>query len=273
VKLHHTGLLIIATATLALSAPAAQADTQYGGVASLRNSPSGPLTTLVRHDDGSVTARLVFGYTCRKRSFYNYRVNLKGSTPDGVNFTVSGKERLPGLGTLRFSATGTLAADSAAGTMRMGMAKCPKYTRDLVLRTESAPAGAPSAPPAASLFAGLTGQTASGVRFPVALRVTKQGRIWSSWGAKMKCGPKGATSQLANNSPTTTIKPDGSFSRSETYTIRWAGGSRERYRVSFKGRFVADGAVGTLRARSQLYKKGHRYYPCDSGTQAWAARM
>ena len=42
--------------------------------------------------------------------------------------------------------------------------------------------------------------------------------------------------------------------------------------MSFKGRFLADGAVGTLRARSQLREKGKRYYPCDSGTQTWAAR-
>ena len=67
----------------------------------------------------------------------------------------------------------------------------------------------------------------------------------------MKCGPK-AHAQIVNNSPTTTIKADGTFSRSETYTIRWTDGSRERYRVTFKGRFLADGAVGTLRARSQL---------------------
>ncbi len=270
-RLHHTGLLIIATATLGLSAPTAQADTQYGGVAALRNSPAGPSTTLVRHDDGRITVRLGFGYTCRKQSYYNYVVKLKGSTPDGVNFTAAGKQRLPGRGTLRFSISGTLAPDSAAGTLKMGMARCPKYTRDLVLRTESAPAGAPTAPPAASLFAGMTGQAAAGIRLAVALRVTKKGRVWSTWAAMMKCGPK-ATSHLINNSPTTTVEPDGSFSRSETYTIRWDDGVRERYRVTFKGRFMADGAAGTLRARSQLHKKGHRYYPCDSGTIAWAAR-
>ena len=43
-----------------------------------------------------------------------------------------------------------------------------------------------------------------------------------------------------------TIKPDGTFSRTETYTIRY-NGPDERYRVTFSGRFLADGAVGTLR--------------------------
>jgi hypothetical protein len=264
-------LLIIATATLGLSAPTAQADTQYGGVAALRNAPAGPSISLVRHDDGRVTARVAFAYTCRKQSFYNYVVKLSGTTPDGVNFTAAGKQKLRGVGTMRLSMGGTLAADSAAGKLTMGVSRCPKYTRDLMLRTESAPAGAPAMPAAASLFAGLTGQTAAGVRLGIALRVTKKGRVWGIWAASMKCGPK-ATSQIVNASPTTKIKPDGSFTRNETYTVRWEGGLRERYRVTFKGRFLADGASGTMRVRSQLRKRGESYYPCDSGTIAWAAR-
>ena len=43
--------------------------------------------------------------------------------------------------------------------------------------------------------------------------------------------------------------------------------------MTFTGRFLADGAVGTLRARSQYREKGKRYYPSDSGTQTWAARL
>jgi hypothetical protein len=271
VRLQSTGLLFIATVALGLSAPTAQADTQYGGVAALRNAPAGPSITLVRHDDGRVTARVAFGYTCRKQSFYNYVVKLAGSTPDGVNFTAAGKQKLRGRGTLRLSISGTLAADAASGTLKMGASRCPQYTRDLVLRTESAPAGAAAVPGAASLFAGLTGQSAAGVRLAIALRVTKKGRVWGIWGASMQCGPK-ATSQIVNASPTTVIKPDGSFTRNETYTIRWTDGSRERYRVNFTGRFLADGAVGTMRVRSQLREKGHRYYPCDSGTVNWTAR-
>jgi hypothetical protein len=271
VRLQCTGLLFIATVALGLSAPTAFADTQYGGVAALRNAPAGPSLSLVRHDDGSVTARVAYSYTCRKKSFLNSVAKLKGSTPDGVNFTAGAKQRLRGLGTLRVSMSGTLDANAVAGTMTIGMSRCPKYTRDLALRSESAPAGAPAVPAANSLFAGLTSQTTAGVRLAVALRVTKKGRVWARWGASMQCGPK-ATSQIVNTSPTTSIKPDGSFSRSEVYTIRWTDGSRERYRVTFKGRFLADGAVGTLRARSQLRKKGHRYYPCDSGTIKWSAR-
>jgi hypothetical protein len=263
--------LVLAAVLLGVAAPAAQADTQYAGVAALRGAPSGPLVTLVRHDDGRVTARLLFGYSCGKRKFLNSVIRIKGSTPDGVSFSAAGKARLRGIGTLRFSMTGTLAADAVAGKIQLGASGCPKYTRDLTLRTESAPAGAAALPAASSLLAGMTAQSASGLRQPIALRVTTKGRVWSAWAATTKCGPK-ATSQVANNSPTMDIKPDGTFTRSETYTIRWTGGLTERFRMTFSGRFVADGAVGTLRARSQLRKKGHRYYPCDSGTINWTAR-
>ena len=109
------------------------------------------------------------------------------------------------------------------------------------------------------------------MRLPVAVRVAKNGRMYSFWQVTMRCGPK-AVVAFGNVTPTTTVKADGTFSRNETFTIRYADGSSERYRVSFKGRFLADGAVGTLRARMQTRKKGKRYYPCDSGTQTWAAR-
>lgn len=59
--------------------------------------------------------------------------------------------------------------------------RCPKLAREVVLRTESAPAGAPAAPPAATLFNGLTGQAVGGFRLAVTLRITTKGRVWGSW--------------------------------------------------------------------------------------------
>jgi hypothetical protein len=265
--------LFITTATLGVSAPTAHADTTYGGTSAWHNAPAGPVISLVRHDDGRVTARLGLAYGCRKHSFSNYVVRLKGSTPDGVSFSASGRQRLRGVGTLRLTMTGTLAPDSVSGKIVTGAPNCPKYTRDVVLRTESAPAGAPAVPPAGSLFTGLTAQTIGGHRLALALRVTKKGRVWAAWQATMACGPKGGTSSIVNDTPSTRIKPDGSFSRSEVYTIRWTDGSRERFRVSFKGQFRADGVSGTLRARSTRRGGGTRWYPCDSGTRTWSARM
>lgn len=263
-------VLLVAAAMLAVGAPAAHADTQYGGTASSHSRP-GPTITLVRHDDGQIVARMIIAYECRKRSFTNQIVRLKGSTGDGVNFTASGKTRLYGRGMVRFELTGALPTDSVSGKLVTSHKGCPTYTRDLVLRTESAPAGAPAMPGASTLLNGLTGQAAGGIRLPVAVRVTAKGRVWANWQAELKCGPKEVVS-MGNKTPTSAVKPDGTFSRSETYTIRYTDGSSDRFRVSFKGRFLADGVVGTLRARMQTRKKGHSYYPCDSGTQTWAAR-
>jgi hypothetical protein len=171
-----------------------------------------------------------------------------------------------------YTVSGTLTADTVTGTLAEGRKGCPKYSFAILLHNESAPAGAAAKPAPGSLFAGLTAQSAAGVRLPVAVKIAKNGRVYGFWQATMRCGPKAVVS-TANVSPTTTVKADGTFSRSETFTIRYTDGSSERFRMNFKGRFLADGAVGTLRARSTLHKKGKRYYPCDSGTQAWAARI
>jgi hypothetical protein len=264
--------VLLALAALLVAAPAAQADTSYGGLAALRNAPAGPVISLVSHDDGRISGRLGVSYRCRRHTYFNYIVRLNGSTADGVNFTATGRTRMRGIGRLRLTMTGTLAADSVAGKVTTSAPNCRKYTRDVVLRSDSAPAGAPTVPPAASLFAGMTGQTIGGFRLAVGLRVTKKGRVWARWQAWMRCGPRGGSDSIVNDTPTTRIKPDGSFSRSEVYTIRWSDGSRQRFRVSFKGQFRADGVSGTLRARSTRKGGGARWYPCDSGTQTWAAR-
>ena len=87
-----------------------------------------------------------------------------------------------------------------------------------------------------------------------------------SWNVSLDCGRGHIT--RANVTPSTTIRPDGTFSRSETYTIPYRSGRRERYRVTFSGRFLTDGAVGTM--RMTVTEKGFK--PCRSGTVAWAAR-
>ncbi len=268
---YRTGLLVIATATLGLSAPPAFADIHYGGTGNVGNRATGPSMSLVRHDDGRIVARIASGYTCGKRSFVSRIVVLRGTTADGVSFSAAGKTRLRGKGMVRYTVTGTLAADSVTGTLTERLRRCPKYSFGIFLRSEAAPAGAPAMPAPGSLHAGLTSQSAGGVRLPVAVRVAKNGRVYSFWQVTMRCGPR-AVVPFGNVTPTTRVKPDGSFSRKETFTIRYTDGSRERYRVSFKGRFLADGVTGTLRARMQTRKPGKRYYPCDSGTQTWSAR-
>ena len=56
------------------------------------------------------------------------------------------------------------------------------------------------------------------------------------------------------------------------FAIRYRGGYKNHYRVTFAGAFHSDGVSGTLKARMLTTKPGRRYRPCVSGTQTWAAR-
>ena len=53
--------------------------------------------------------------------------------------------------------------------------------------------------------------------------------------------------------------------------MRYKDGSVERYRVNVAGRFLADGATGTLRIRF-TYRDGKAHGSCDTGAVNWAAR-
>jgi hypothetical protein len=263
-------MLVITTAALGLSAPTADADTMYGGTGLYKGTrPANPAISLLRRDDGQVLGRVVLGTACRGYANYSMVIRLAGSTPDGVSFTASGKSKLGKPGFVRVTLTGTLAPDSVTGSARVRKPGCKGYTQPFVLRTESAPAGAPAVPAAGTLMQGLTSQSARGLRLPLSLRVTKAGRVYAVWQATMKCGR--ATFPILDFTPSRKVNADGTFGGSQTYTIRYRGFS-ERYRVSFSGQFLADGARGTLRARMQFRDGKRRSIPCVSGQQTWAAR-
>jgi hypothetical protein len=275
VKLHHTGLLIFATAALGLSAPAAQADTQYGGTGLYKGkSPAAPSVSLLRRDDGQIVARVMVGASCGHYANYNLVIRLKGSTPDGVSFTATGKGMLVRAGDLRVTLSGTLAADSVTGSAKVrypSRCKSRNYTQPIVLRTESAPAAAAAVPAAGVVMQGVTSQSASGLRLPIALRTTKNGRVYAAWQAIMRCGRVRAP--ILDNTPSRKIHPDGTFGGTQTYTVSYRGYT-EHYRVTFAGRFLADGATGTLRARVYYKEDGkRRSINCVSGPQTWTARM
>ena len=259
---------------VAWPAAAASADTHYGGSAVYKAKQlAGPSVSVVRRDNGRILARLALGYRCGRITTSSVVVRLSG-TSNGASFTASGRTRWAGIGTMRFTMTGTLTGDSGTARARLRTRRgCPDIRyHPIALRTQSAPAGAPVTPARGSLFFGLTGQTVSGARLPVSVRVANNGRVYAHWQAGMSCRGRGTTIPVLNVTPTTRVRADGSFSRSETYTIRFTDGYSERYRVNFSGRFLADGVVGTLRARMQGRKPGRRYVPCASGTQTWAAR-
>jgi hypothetical protein len=266
----RTGLLVVA-AGLVLAAPAAaRADTHYGGAGLVKGRPGAPYTSMVRKDDGRIQMRVLTVPVCRGTTYYDVVARLSGRTTDGSTFTATGRTKAGGH-RVRFTVTGTMSAEAVTGKVRLRSASCRTFTRTLSLRAQGAPAGAPAVPPPGTVFNGLSGQLAGSVFMPVTLRVAKNGRVYGIWTATMKCGPKGVAS-MGSSIPPTAVKPDGTFLDDKPYTVRYRDGSSERYRIRFEGRFLADGVVGTLRARMQTRKKGKRYYPCDSGTQTWSAR-
>jgi hypothetical protein len=262
-------ILVVAAAVLAAAPATAVADTHYGGSAQRGGRLLVPSISLVLRDNGRIAGRLSVSYDCRGHQSSNLVVRLRGTT-SGANFTATGVTSMRGVGRLRYRLTGTLTPDAATGTVRLRVRNCRGYTRPFALRTPSSPAGAPAVPPRATLWHGVTSQSAGGARLPVTVRVARNGRVYATWAVTLKC--RNVTVSWFNVTPVTTVRPDGSFSRTERFTVRYTDGSRDRYRVNFSGRFLADGVTGTLRARMQTYQRGKRYFPCYSGLQTWAAR-
>ena len=260
----------IALAVTLGPAPAAHADTHYGGTGLYKQtSPGNPTISLIRRDNGTVDARLTLSYS-RCRVYANYGEVLRGrGTLQGANFTIVARRRVRGMGTVRVTLTGTIADTSVTGEARVRIARCRSYTQPIVLRTESAPAGAPAVPAPGTVMQGFSSQTAGGHRMPLAVRVTKGGRAYALWNAVLRCGR--ARPAMLDLTPSRKIAADGTFGGSQTYTIRYKG-FRERYRVTFRGQFLTDGVRGTLTARMQYQDGKRRYIPCRSGRQTWAAR-
>jgi hypothetical protein len=262
-------ILLLAAIAFGIAAPLAHADTQYGGATLPANNRGSAMISFVRHDDGSVLARMSITYTCRKQSAPALIVRLKGTT-DGQNIALSGTSRF-GRRKLRLSLTGTLTPDAVSGTAKYGVPGCRTYSRPFALRAESAPVGALALPAPGTQLFGLTSQSAGGTRLSVMLRVTPQGRIYAAWQANLRCGDKTYDYPMTDLTPSRAIKADGTFGGSQTYTARYSDHT-QRYRVRFTGRLLSDGATGTLRA-SMLYRDGKRRYPlCVSDNQTWTAR-
>jgi hypothetical protein len=271
VRIKYTGLLFIATVSLALSAPTAHADTQYGGTGLYKGSvPAAPLISLLRRDNGQIAARVLLSVRCKGYADFDMVVKVKGSTPDGASFTASGKKKLGPPGTVRVTLKGTLAPDSVTGEAVVRVASCRTWKNPIVLRTASAPAGAAAVPAPGSIMQGFTSQSAGGMPVPVSLRVAKNGRVYAVWQSVMRCGR--AVIVHGDYTPARTVKPDGTFGGTESYVARYKGYS-EHYRVTFKGQFRADGVTGTLRSRVYYKEDGkRRSVNCVSGTQTWSAR-
>lgn len=251
-----------------VSAPDALAEVQFGGSELYKGVSPTKSISLVQRDDGTVLARVVGGLDCG--GYYTTRaiVRVRGRL-NGANFVATGKAKF-NSGTLRLRMVGTIGPDGVTGTLRSRHTRCVRQTRPFLLRPAAAPAGAPAVPAPGSLFFGMSSQSASGVRLPVTIRITKNGRMYAVWQAMVKCGKVGLA--VLDATPTRAIRADGTFTSTQTYLVRYKGSADERYRVTFNGRFLADGATGTLSARLLFRSPGKRYRPCLSGRQTWSAR-
>lgn len=246
--------------------------TAYGGGIRLRRGIGATSVGLVRRADGTIAGRAGLALRCGKTVFTNVVVRLAGLA-SGDGFRADGDTKLTRRGRLRLEIAGKFEGANAIGTIRATTRRigCRTFTRPLFLRSAAAPAGAPALAPAGAVFAGLTSQVASEVPLPVLVHVSRSRRSVSAlWQATMSCGPRAQTT-VVNFTPPTRVRGDGTFSRTETYTLRYPDGSRDRFHVTFAGRFLADGATGTLDARMQTRKRGVRYLACSSGRQTWSA--
>lgn len=245
----------------------------YGGGSRLPRKIGSTAISLVRSPDNRVAGRLGFGITCARTPYLNMVLRVRGLAAADGSFRASGSLRVTRRGRVTAALTGRFDGAAASGTVRIAgrRIRCGGWKHPFVARTASAPRGTAAMPAPRAVLAGVTGQSAAGTPLSVLLGVSGGGRqVTALWQVVMRCGPR-ATAPVVNFSPPVTIRPDGTFTRRETFTIRYRDRSRERYRVTVTGRFLSDGAVGTVRARMTTRKRGHRYYPCDSGAQSWAA--
>jgi hypothetical protein len=262
-------LLFIACLVPLITAPAASADVQFGGSGLYKGkSPANPQITLTTRDNGTVEARVTYAYRCRGVANYSEVLRATGRVT-GATFKATGRSRVRGVGTSKVTVSGTLAPGSASGKVRWSGPGCRSYSNPFVLRSESAPVGAPALPAPGTVAQGLTSQNVGGTRLSVTLRVTNKGRVYATWDGMLQC--RGYRLPILDITPSRAIKPDGSFGATQTYTIRYRGYT-ERYRVSFRGQFLADGVRGTLQASMRPRVKGRARPLCRTGAQTWAAR-
>lgn len=256
--------------TFAVCASDARADVPYAGSVLYKTSLGNGSISLTRHDNGQVTGRINVAYHCKGYAVGNAIIRVKGSA-NGAAFTASGSSGTR-PGRIRLSLRGTLDGANGAGRVTARLKRCLKFTRSFALRTPSAPVGGAALPPRASLFYGFSTQHAGGAPLPVSLRVAKNGRVYAIWEAISTC-QRNFKFPVLNVTPTTSVNKTGYFSRTENYTIRYSDAPTRKFHVNFKGRFLADGAVGTLSATVKFYYRGKAYATCRSGTVNWTARL
>lgn len=206
---------------------------------------------------------------------------------DGTSFSATAASiQNVARGRLAFEWTmsGTISGSAASGTLRIAGVRrvsgrkrscARKPTRAFQARLTGTPAGAAARPRPRGLYLGTSSfEIVDRLQAPVVLRAgTTGGRVAARWTIAATCR-RGPRQQFVNLTPLTRVRDDGTFARSERFLIRYQD-AVIRYRVRFGGRFVGDGASGTLRLRARVYNRsGKRLRTrCDSGTRTWNAAL
>jgi hypothetical protein len=202
---------------------------------------------------------------------------------DGSSFSAAGASiKTVARGTVAFEWTlsGTVSGTAANGTLRIAGVRrvsgrrrrcAAKPVRAFDARLAGPPAGAPAQPRSRGLYAGTsTYEVVSRLQAPVVLRASKDARkVAARWTVGARCG-RGPRELISNLSPPTRVRSNGVFVRDERFRVRYLDAT-VRYRATIAGRFVGDGASGSLRLRARVYNRsGKRLRTrCDSGTRQW----
>jgi hypothetical protein len=280
-------VLFALTALLAAAAPASAQEVTYGGGRLPYVKP--PRTYIpsmgvtIRTTPGQATVRFETTLACGRTTedvSGRKTVAFDGASFDasGASIVTSGRVRVEYAWTLQGTADGSKAAGTVhiAGRRRVRRHGRWKACTKRPDRAFSARIDAPPSGPAAGgggLYYGLSDVVLiAGLRAPVVLHATSDGsRVAARWTTIAPCN-RGPSEHFTNFTPSTAVRSDHTFARSEKFAQRFAD-AVVRYRVRFAGSFTTDGASGTLRLRTTVYdRRGKRVRArCDSGTRAWHA--
>jgi hypothetical protein len=137
------------------------------------------------------------------------------------------------------------------------------------------PVTGPGPPQGTTTYLGLTSEQGSEPR-PFLLRVGRNtGRVaFAVFDYTRRCG---RDAYLLNNiTPGGPIRPDGTFSLRERFTLRYTRPRQaERFLVAVDGQFAAGAVTGTVRVTTVVRRRGSRRVVdrCDTGPLTFSARV
>ncbi|CAA9525153.1 MAG: hypothetical protein AVDCRST_MAG85-3167 [uncultured Solirubrobacteraceae bacterium] len=273
-------LLCATTSTAAAQAPPGS-DFAGGAASGPGSIPDGSSEIGIKVDgSGSrATVRAVGVRACsRGRSTEGESAGTVTVAPDGTfSGALNRRRQARAVGfSIRVTVAGRIEAGRATGTLRVVTRRRgkPYCSGDVAFdaRPAAALSGEPAPVPAGAVLVGRTSGR-SGGPFGFNLRVSADGkrieRVVTTW--REGCRSVRGTEET-NYSPTIAIRPDGTFTKTERFTVRFSDAT-QRVTVVTTGRFVAGGATGTVRARSTARsRKTKRVIDrCNTGALTWSA--